>query len=105
MIENPFLTPPQVPSGKSESWSMGFAFGFQGPAESTMTPADIDPPDADALTARIQEDVVGYLRTVSLKQIEGATGFQYLSEDLNERVRARSDGVVRELIIQGLIVE
>ena len=48
MIENPFLTPPQVPSGKSESWSMGFAFGFQGPAESTMTPADIDPPDADA---------------------------------------------------------
>lgn len=63
------------------------------------------PPDADALAARIQEDVVGYLRTVSLKQIEGATGFQYLSEDLNERARARSDGLVRELIIQGLIVE
>jgi hypothetical protein len=27
---------------------MGFAFGFQGPEESTLTPADIDPEDADA---------------------------------------------------------
>lgn len=63
------------------------------------------PKDADELAARISEDILGYLRTLSMKQIEGATGFQYLSEDLNERVRARSDGVVRELIIQGLIVE
>ncbi|MEI9899721.1 MAG: flagellar basal body-associated FliL family protein [Hyphomicrobium sp.] len=63
------------------------------------------PADAEALMARISEDIVGFLRTLSLKQIEGATGFQYLSEDLNERVRARSDGAVRELIIQGLIVE
>jgi flagellar FliL protein len=63
------------------------------------------PDDADALAARITEDIVGYLRTISVKQIEGAAGFQYLSEDLNERVRARSDGAVRELIIQGLIIE
>jgi hypothetical protein len=27
---------------------MGFAFGFQGPEQSTMTPADINPEDADA---------------------------------------------------------
>jgi len=27
---------------------MGFAFGFQGPAMSTMTPTDINPEDADA---------------------------------------------------------
>jgi flagellar FliL protein len=63
------------------------------------------PADADALSARITEDIVGFLRTVSVKQLEGASGFQYLSEDLNERVRARSDGAVRELIIQGLIIE
>ncbi|MET0220523.1 MAG: flagellar basal body-associated FliL family protein [Tardiphaga sp.] len=63
------------------------------------------PADADALSARITEDIVGFLRTVSMKQIEGASGFQYLSEDLSERVRARSDGAVRELIIQGLIIE
>jgi hypothetical protein len=48
MLENPFLTPPQVESRQSRSWAMGFAFGFQGPAQSTMTPADIQPEDADA---------------------------------------------------------
>lgn len=63
------------------------------------------PEDADALAARISEDIVGFLRTVSMKQIEGATGFQHLTEDLNERVRVRSNGRARELIIQGLIVE
>lgn len=63
------------------------------------------PVDAETLSARISEDIVGFLRTVSMKQIEGATGFQNLSEDLNERVRVRSNGRVRELIIQGLIVE
>lgn len=63
------------------------------------------PADADALAARISEDIIGFLRTVSVKQIEGPIGFQNLSEDLNERVRVRSDGRVSELIIQGLIIE
>ncbi|MFN3622618.1 MAG: flagellar basal body-associated FliL family protein [Hyphomicrobium sp.] len=72
--------------------------------EASLVFAEI-PDDADGLSARITEDIVGYLRTVSVKQIEGAAGFQYLSEDLNERARARSDGLVQEIIIQGLIVE
>lgn len=63
------------------------------------------PDDVEALSARISEDIVAFLRTISVKQIEGGAGFQHLSEDLNERVRARSGGVVNELIIQGLIVE
>jgi hypothetical protein len=48
MLVNPFLTPPQVESPQSRSWAMGFAFGFEGPEQSTMTPADINPGDADA---------------------------------------------------------
>src|SRR5690242_4368657 len=47
-MENPFLTPPQVESPQSRSWGFGFAFGFQGPQLSSMTPADIQPEDADA---------------------------------------------------------
>ena len=47
-MTNPFLTPPQVPSPQSRSWGFGFAFGFEGPAQSTMTPADIQPEDPDA---------------------------------------------------------
>jgi hypothetical protein len=47
-MDNPFLTPPQVESPQSRSWGLGFLYGFQGPAQSTMTPADIQPEDADA---------------------------------------------------------
>ena len=66
---------------------------------------DVIPDDADALVARITEDIIAFLRTIPIERIQGASGFQHLSEDLNDRVRARSDGNVRELIIQGLIVE
>lgn len=47
-MENPFLTPPQVESPQSRSWGLGFAFGFNGPTHSSMTPADIQPEDPDA---------------------------------------------------------
>jgi flagellar FliL protein len=63
------------------------------------------PKNADALGARIGEDILAFLRTVSVKQIEGAIGFQHLSEDLNDRVRVRGGGEVQELVIQGLIIE
>ncbi len=46
MLENPFLTPPQVESPQSRSWGRGFAFGFQGPPADMPTPADIEDTDA-----------------------------------------------------------
>lgn len=62
-------------------------------------------PDADIMTRKMSEDIIGYFRTVSLDQIEGPSGFQHLREDLNDRVRVRSEGKVSELIITSLIVE
>lgn len=63
------------------------------------------PEDADALAAQISGDAMAYLRTVSLRQIEGASGLLHLREDLTERARIRSEGRVREFVIQGLAVE
>lgn len=57
------------------------------------------------LLRTINEDVVAYLRTVSLGQIQGPSGFQSLREDLDERVRIRSEGKVQELIVQSMILE
>ncbi len=57
------------------------------------------------LLSKLAEDIVAYLRTVPLDQIEGASGFQNLREDLNDRVRLRSEGKVTELIIQALVIE
>jgi flagellar FliL protein len=55
--------------------------------------------------ARIAEDILGYLRTISLTSISGASGLGHLREDLNERARIRSDGRVRELVIRTLAVQ
>jgi hypothetical protein len=44
-MENPYLTPPQVETPQSRSWGLGFAFGFQGPPQSSMAPADVQPED------------------------------------------------------------
>jgi hypothetical protein len=53
MLQNPFLAPPQVESDSSRSWAMGFAFGFQGPEQSSMTPLEIQPENADAFDSGV----------------------------------------------------
>lgn len=62
-------------------------------------------PEIDAIVAKLPEDIVAYLRTLPLAQIEGPSGFQHLREDLNDRVRVRSKGKISELIVQALVVE
>ena len=59
----------------------------------------------DRLAARIAEDMIAFLRTVSVVEIEGASGFQHLREDLNDRVRIRSEGKVSGIVITSLILE
>lgn len=59
----------------------------------------------DALGDQIHEDIMAYLRTVSLQQIEGPRGFQYLLEDLRERVKLRSEGRVNDLLLRTFVIE
>jgi flagellar protein FliL len=61
--------------------------------------------DSASLAATIAEDIVAYMRTVPLAQVEGPSGFLHLREDLNDRARIRSGGKVRELVIQALVLE
>jgi flagellar protein FliL len=59
----------------------------------------------DVLGAEIADDMLGFMKTLSLSQIGGASGLQHLREDLSERAFIRSQGHVRELIIQTLVVQ
>lgn len=68
----------------------------------------IEEPDEAARTrlgAEIASDTMAYLRTLDLARLEGASGLQFLREDLNERATIRSEGRVRELIIETLVVQ
>ncbi|MCI0468244.1 MAG: flagellar basal body-associated FliL family protein [Beijerinckiaceae bacterium] len=64
-----------------------------------------DLPKPAAAAAEIGEDILALLRTLSLAQISGASGLQHLREDLNERAAVRSGGLVRELILQSVVVQ
>ncbi|MGV6872350.1 flagellar basal body-associated FliL family protein [Pseudochelatococcus sp. B33] len=59
----------------------------------------------DALSAEISQDILIFLRTVTLAQIQGPAGLQNLREDLNDRVNIRSEGKVRELILETMVVQ
>jgi flagellar FliL protein len=62
-------------------------------------------PHPEAVAGQVGEDILAYLRTVSLKQIEGPIGLQAIRDDLNERAVTRSNGKVRELVIRTLVVQ
>lgn len=59
----------------------------------------------NVLADQIHEDILAYLRTVSLQQIEGPRGFQYLLEDLRERVKLRSEGRVNDILLRTFVIE
>jgi len=62
-------------------------------------------PDSAALAAKIGDDLVSYLRTVSLSELEGPTGFQYVREDLRKRSVQLGGGKVRELLLQSFVIQ
>ncbi len=62
-------------------------------------------PDSAALAARIGDDLVSYLRTVSLSELDGPTGFQYLREDLKKRSVQLGGGKVRDLFLQSFVIQ
>ncbi|CAN5219370.1 flagellar basal body-associated FliL family protein [soil metagenome] len=60
---------------------------------------------ADPLVGAITEDILGFLRSVTAQQMEGAAGLRNLREDLLERVAIRSKGLVRDIVIETLVVQ
>jgi hypothetical protein len=62
-------------------------------------------PHPEGVAAKIGDDMLAYVRTVSLKQLEGPIGLESLRQDLNERAATRSDGKVREVVIRTLVVQ
>ena len=77
----------------SENWiKLDVALMFNGP------------PDPK-LAEDIHQDIMGYLRTVSLQQISGPRGFEYLRDDIQERVDLRSEGRVSKVMFMTFVVE
>ena len=55
--------------------------------------------------AEISQDIVAYLRTLTLSQLQGPMACQHLREDLNERVSLRTSGVIEEIVVETMVVQ
>jgi flagellar FliL protein len=60
---------------------------------------------AEPLIGAITEDILAFLRSVTARQMEGAAGLRNLREDLTERIAVRSKGLVRDIVIETLVVQ
>ena len=65
----------------------------------------LDEPQAGELPGIIQHDLLAYLRTVKMHEIEGPSGLRHLRENLEERAATRSDGHVKQVLIRTLLFE
>lgn len=62
--------------------------------------------EPDLLVAQmIHQDILAYMRTVKIHQVEGASGFQHLKSDLEERAALRSAGKVTSILVRTLLFE
>ena len=59
----------------------------------------------EAMAGQIGNDILAYLRTVSLHQLEGPIGHENLRQDLSERAATRSGGKVHAFVIRTLVVQ
>ena len=62
-------------------------------------------PHPEAVAGQIGDDILAYLRTVSLHQLEGPIGLENIRQDLNERAATRSGGKVRAVVVKTLVVQ
>ncbi|GGB60100.1 flagellar protein [Roseibium aquae] len=65
----------------------------------------VEPTQMDVLSSRIEEDIIAFLRTLTITHLEGGVALQHLREDLNERARIRSEGHVEELILESMVIQ
>lgn len=53
----------------------------------------------------IHQDLLAFVRTMKLHQIEGASGFRHFKADLEDRAATRSGGLVKQVLIRTLLFE
>lgn len=70
---------------------------------SVLLPAST--PDVDALMAVIGQDVVGFLRGVTPAQIDGPQGMTLLREEIEDRVRVRTQGRSQGVLFKTFVIE
>lgn len=57
------------------------------------------------VSEKIHQDIVAFVQTLKLYQMEGASGIRHLRQDMNELARIRSDGKAKSVLIRAMLLE
>jgi len=61
--------------------------------------------DMAVMRKKVEDDFLGYLRTLTMSHLEGGIGLQHLKEDLTERARTRTKGQIQEVILESVVIQ
>jgi flagellar protein FliL len=70
---------------------------------SVLLPTDLAV--SDHLAGLIAQDALAYVRTVSLNQVDTPFGLAFLREDIEERVKIRTEGRAKGVLFRTLVIE
>lgn len=59
----------------------------------------------EKIAEEVHQDIMAYIRTVSLQQIQATRGFEYLRDDIKERAAVRSEGRVKDVMFRTFIIQ
>ncbi len=65
--------------------------------------ADVD--DPEMMLAEVSGDLMAYLRSLTLREMQGADGLMFVRQDMKERIVLRTQGKARDIIIQTLVMQ
>ncbi|MEM7694967.1 MAG: flagellar basal body-associated FliL family protein [Pseudomonadota bacterium] len=61
--------------------------------------------DVARLREEVRQDVLAFLRTLNVGELQGASALNHLRDDLNERAQLATNGNVRELLITSMVLQ
>lgn len=61
--------------------------------------------EQDMIAVKSSDQLLTMVRTISLSQIEGASGFLHFKEDINDLIRENSEHKVAQVLINSMVVE
>jgi flagellar FliL protein len=59
----------------------------------------------EVIAAEIAADELAYLRTISLRELEGPIGLENIRQDLRDRALIRSNGKITDLLLKTLVLQ
>jgi flagellar FliL protein len=73
--------------------------------ESTIVFDQADFENPDVIVAEVSGDLLAYLRSLTIREVQGAEGLMFLRQELKERGALRTKGRMKDIIIQALVVQ